>query len=396
VTGEQHGDRSAEQRLQALERSRLAELEQVVERGLDTFMEVGLALREIRDGRLYRETYSTFERYLDERWGMGRAHGYRLIEGARVAELVSPMGDIPNERQARELVPLLRTAGETEFVDVVRRLEAEFPGQRLPPERVERLLRRRLERVQREDACQQRFEAAEAVFGDVTIRHGDFRHALADLDGKVDAIITDPPYAPAWISSDAAEFAAAAARILTPAGTLVVMFGVLHYELKAQLDQHLRYRWTGVYLTPGWHGRMFTPRVATGWKPLLLYTRRDAPTLEYLCDDVFVSEARDKDHHEWGQSESGMTRIVERLTRPGELVVDPFLGGGTTAIVCSRLGRRFVGCDVDPAAVETTRRRLAQAGPGLPGGAAGLGRDDPPAPAPTGAQNGPQRDEARA
>jgi hypothetical protein len=40
------------------ERGRLAELEQVVERGLQTFVEVGLALTEIRDSRLYRVKYA--------------------------------------------------------------------------------------------------------------------------------------------------------------------------------------------------------------------------------------------------------------------------------------------------------------------------------------------------
>lgn len=42
------------------------------------------------------------------------------------------------------------------------------------------------------------------------------------------------------------------------------------------------------------------------------------------------------------------------------LVVDPFVGSGTTAAVCQRLGRRFVGCDVDAVAVATARRRLAE------------------------------------
>lgn len=89
------------------EGSRLAELEAVVEAGLQTFVEVGLALGEIRDRRLYQATHDTFENYLDDRWSMSRSRGYRLIDGARVAELVSPIGDIANEAQARELVPLL-------------------------------------------------------------------------------------------------------------------------------------------------------------------------------------------------------------------------------------------------------------------------------------------------
>jgi hypothetical protein len=86
--------------------ARLAELEGVIERGLQTFIEVGRALLEIRDSRLYRENYSTFEAYCRERWGMSRAHAYRQIEAAQVAEMMSPIGDIPNEAQARALAPL--------------------------------------------------------------------------------------------------------------------------------------------------------------------------------------------------------------------------------------------------------------------------------------------------
>ena len=87
---------------------RLAELEAVVERGKAAFVEVGNALLEIRDARLYRESHTTFEGYCRERWSFERAHAYRLIDGARVAAAVSPNGDIPaNEAQARALAPLL-------------------------------------------------------------------------------------------------------------------------------------------------------------------------------------------------------------------------------------------------------------------------------------------------
>lgn len=139
------------------------------------------------------------------------------------------------------------------------------------------------------------------------------------------------------------------------------MFGVArHYDLKPLLDAELVHRWTGVYLLPGPRGRMFGARVATGWKPILVYTHPDASeSPDFLLDDVFVSAAADKEHHHWGQSESGTGRLVEAFSRPGELVCDPFLGGGTTAVVCRDLGRRFVGCDVDAAAVETSSARLA-------------------------------------
>lgn len=93
--------------IESVERERLAKLEATIERGLDTFVAVGTALGEIRDARFYRFTHDTFEDYCRERWQMPRQHAYRLIEGAEVARLVSPMGDIPaSERQARELAPL--------------------------------------------------------------------------------------------------------------------------------------------------------------------------------------------------------------------------------------------------------------------------------------------------
>jgi len=43
------------------------------------------------------------------------------------------------------------------------------------------------------------------------------------------------------------------------------------------------------------------------------------------------------------------------------LVVDPFLGSGTTALACLQLGRRFIGCDIDAGAVAIARRRVQDA-----------------------------------
>lgn len=54
-------------------------------------------------------------------------------------------------------------------------------------------------------------------------------------------------------------------------------------------------------------------------------------------------------------------RLVEMAAKPGELVVDPFLGSGTTALACLATGRRFLGADVDPGAVSLTLERLAAA-----------------------------------
>ncbi len=86
---------------------RLAALEAIIERGMKTFVEVGNALLEIRDSRLYRESFATFDEYCRERWKMSRIHAHRMIEAAGVANTLLPIGNVPkNEAQARELAPL--------------------------------------------------------------------------------------------------------------------------------------------------------------------------------------------------------------------------------------------------------------------------------------------------
>jgi site-specific DNA-methyltransferase (adenine-specific)/adenine-specific DNA-methyltransferase len=53
-----------------------------------------------------------------------------------------------------------------------------------------------------------------------------------------------------------------------------------------------------------------------------------------------------------------LERIIRASSRPGDLVLDCFVGGGTSAVVAQRLGRRWIACDSNPLAVQTTSRRL--------------------------------------
>ena len=81
----------------------------LIERGgMQTFIEVGNALLEIRDQRLYREHgYKTFDDYCRERWNWSKTHVNRQIQAAQVSQNLTPMGVTPlSERQARELVSL--------------------------------------------------------------------------------------------------------------------------------------------------------------------------------------------------------------------------------------------------------------------------------------------------
>lgn len=92
----------------AIQTRTLSECEAVIEHGLNTFIDVGNALLEIRDNRLYKDLYSTFEDYCRERWGFSRVHAHRYIEAAEVARNLLPIGNIlpATESQARPLTGL--------------------------------------------------------------------------------------------------------------------------------------------------------------------------------------------------------------------------------------------------------------------------------------------------
>lgn len=89
-------------------REELARHEQVIERGKQTFVEVGLALWEIREGRGYRFEHGTFEDYCQERWGWGRNYANKLISAsAVVGNLGTVVPILPvSETQARPLTQL--------------------------------------------------------------------------------------------------------------------------------------------------------------------------------------------------------------------------------------------------------------------------------------------------
>ena len=57
-----------------------------------------------------------------------------------------------------------------------------------------------------------------------------------------------------------------------------------------------------------------------------------------------------------------LERLLESCTDPGDLVVDPYLGSGTTAVAALRLGRRAIGIDVNRRAVTIAKRRLDELG----------------------------------
>jgi histone H3/H4 len=114
-----------EEALTSVESERLAALERDIEAGQRTFIKMGTALAEIRDNRLYKSQFKTFEEYCREKWNFSRAHAYRLIDAAEIAKKLSPVSDILSERVARELAKVPKDQRKEIFNSALAKAESE-------------------------------------------------------------------------------------------------------------------------------------------------------------------------------------------------------------------------------------------------------------------------------
>lgn len=179
---------------------------------------------------------------------------------------------------------------------------------------------------------------------------------------SVDMIFTDPPY-----NRDSLPLyetvAICAARVLMPGKFLLAMSGGLYQdEIMAAMSRHLTYYWTfHVYLSgsatgevhPGGNHKPIITRV----KPIHAFVKGwgEPRTVIY---DPFSGDGNDKRFHHWGQDAKSARYYIDCFTNEGDLVLDPFCGGGTTPLVCQALKRQYIAFDSDPEAIETTRARL--------------------------------------
>lgn len=107
----------------------------------------------------------------------------------------------------------------------------------------------------------------------------------------------------------------------------------------------------GIYMPP-----------SGGWPRLIVY-RDDANTTKPASDwwddvsPLFMSSSERADYPTQ-KPEDLVGRVIEASTRSEALVLDCFIGSGTTAAVAQKLGRRWIGCDINKGAIQTTSKRL--------------------------------------
>ena len=185
----------------------------------------------------------------------------------------------------------------------------------------------------------------------IDLRHGDFKEVLSDIeDGSVSLLLTDPPYGKKFLDlwKDLGKFAA---RVLSPTGILVAYSGQMYLqECLSALSENLLYWWTGAILhkSPGL-SPLGQPvrKVINGWKPLLMYIRKDGKGVQEVFRDLVRGEGQEKDAHNWQQPVSEAAWIIEQFTQPGELVVDPMAGSGTVGVACENTARSFIGAELN-------------------------------------------------
>lgn len=202
----------------------------------------------------------------------------------------------------------------------------------------------------------------------VGIYQGDARElAKAIPDESVDLVFTDPPYdKKSLILYD--WLARAAKRILKSDGFLLVMIGNYWKDrVMNMLTRNLDYFWDyHIDLRGGGRNSIIWPRrTIVHVKSILAYRPgQGMPRCNVI--DLWGTHKADKRYHVWGQDESSARYYIDCFTCPGQIVFDPFAGGGTTAVVARNIGRRWLAFEIDPDTTKVAHERMCNTSLPLP------------------------------
>ncbi len=424
-----------------LTRVELEKLEGVIERGRQTFVEVGLALMEIRDRRGYRAVgYPTFETYLYARWGWSRRHGYEFMEAAQVVQNVRSIAHLPEDANVDRNPTSTPVLGFTQAVQLARLSPDEQQAMALQVDfhrLTVRQLRARIRELQEahRHARARNRAASAATDGDTSLpptgcclEVGDARR-LRLKDESAQLVVTDPPYNADVrydVYSDRRPWRSywydlivpaleEAYRVLAPGGRLCVvlpnalrrdegdpvpwplLIDELVWETMPRLGYLPRERITWVKREPPAEGE--DPEAkgvgSTAWgtwcseenpvlraaeaQPIFVFSKASYAREKRrsdLVEDEFLAWTRnlwfvppiatDPGSHPAPFPEELARRLIKLYSYPVDLVADPFLGSGTTAVAAAQLGREFYGCDVSDTYVREATARVARAAGSVP------------------------------
>lgn len=182
-------------------------------------------------------------------------------------------------------------------------------------------------------------------------------------DGRVDAVVTDPPYNVGLAYSDGdnrgdypqwcAAWFAELERVSI--GPIAISCGIGNLLMWQQIKVP---DWV-----MAWHKPNSMKRVMVGWntwEPVLLY-RKTRGKKTHDSFRVSIAPQKDTGNHPCPKPLGWAIELVDRLTKPGVTVFDPFAGSGTTGVACIQTGRKFIGCEIDPTYFAIAQKRIAEA-----------------------------------
>lgn len=188
------------------------------------------------------------------------------------------------------------------------------------------------------------------------IEAGDAKELSRSIpDNSVDMIFTDPVYQNIedydWLGREAD-------RILKPDKPMIVWISSQKIkEVRDALDPYLTFRLPLFYVVTA---KMYFLNAyhAFPWTtPMLVYSKGIyKPRAWYI--DTFISGARPRGSHKWNKNEAVVYYYMQRIGYEGDVVWDPFCGGGTVPAVCKRLGRRFYASEIIEPLARTTSIRV--------------------------------------
>jgi hypothetical protein len=181
---------------------------------------------------------------------------------------------------------------------------------------------------------------------------------------SVSLLLTDPPY-----NKDSlylyAEVSALASRVLAHHGVCLVYCGKMYLkDVLWCMSCHLTYQWV---LRADFTGDLRGIKkvgLLDGWRPIVMYARcnyrpKRSGTWNTWPVDVVQGPA-EKDQDPWQQSQAEAEQLIEAFTQPGDMVLDPMCCTGTVLAAAKRLGRKFLGFEMDADRVAIARQRLAE------------------------------------
>ena len=182
-------------------------------------------------------------------------------------------------------------------------------------------------------------------------------------DQSIDCVFTDPPYPKEYLPLYG-WLGGFANRVLKPNGFLLTYAGVYWKDKVFELlGQNMDYFFDYIEYNHGNSTILWPKKTISRYKSILAFRPKNGQGLPKtnvlgVFVDKTIKKQGDKRFHKWGQTENAARYFLEVFTKEGFLIVDPFLGGGTIAVVAKKLRRHFIGFEIDEDAYLISKQRL--------------------------------------